>query len=116
MLNPALSTHGNYPGIGLEGAKVWDADSQGEPWQALGSELSPVALEEAQLEAMLQPGSFQLSPNVSIPPRQIARCILAEFLERGGRVKGLSSALILPCQQTQGKIHYGKQGSDLVQK
>lgn len=30
-LNPALSTHGNYPGIGLEGARVWDADSQKDP-------------------------------------------------------------------------------------
>lgn len=47
-LNPALSTHGNYPGIGLEGARVWDTDSQKDPWQALGSELSPVALEEDQ--------------------------------------------------------------------
>lgn len=52
---------------------------------------------------MLQPGSFQLSLNVSIFPRQIPRCILAELLEQGGRVKVLSSALILPCQQIQGK-------------
>lgn len=42
-----------------------------------------------------------------IPSRQIPCCIPAELLERGSRVKGPSSALILLCQQIWGKIHYG---------